>query len=104
MKIIHHEGYNTEESLVFKDVIRSNVLQSIKSLVTATEKLGIEIESQENKTTALKLGQFDQESLLNIAKIYNDELGKELENLWRDKGIQEAYEKRSQFQLLDSTE
>lgn len=103
MKIIHHNGYSKDECLVYKDIIRSNILQSMKSLVTASQKLGISLEEQ-NKEMAAKVNELDQEALLNISQIYNQQLGKELALLWKDSGIQKTYTKRNQFQLLDSTE
>ena len=103
MKIIHHNGYSKEECLVYKDIIRSNILQSMKSLVTASQKFGIAIEEQ-NKEIAAKVNELDQEALLNISNIYTEQFGKELAILWKDSGIQQTYARRNQFQLLDSTE
>lgn len=104
MKIIHHNGYTQEECMGYRDIIRSNILQSMKSLIQATHKLGIPIETPENRQRAAKINDYDQETLLNINKIYTEQLGKDLEELWADKGIQETYMHRNQFQLLDSTE
>jgi GTPase SAR1 family protein len=104
MKIIHHNGYTQEECMGYRDIIRSNILQSMKSLIQATHKLGIPIETPENRQRAAKINDYDQETLLNINKIYTQQLGKDLEELWADKGIQETYMHRNQFQLLDSTE
>jgi len=42
------------------------------------------------KKISIKINEFDQESLLNISKIYNEELGNELEQLWNDKSIQKS--------------
>eukprot|EP01080_Neovahlkampfia_damariscottae_P006387 gene6387-10394_t len=104
MKIIHHNGYTQEECLIYKDVIRSNVLQSMKALVAAAQKLGHSISDENNKAIAQKIHQIDQEALLNVSKIYTEELGNELAALWADEGIQQTYQDRSNFQLLDSTE
>jgi hypothetical protein len=104
MKIIHHNGYTQEECLIYKDVIRSNVLQSMKALVAAAQKLGHSISDENNKAIAQKVHQIDQEALLNVSKIYTEELGNELAALWADEGIQKTYQDRSNFQLLDSTE
>ncbi len=104
MKIIHHNGYSQEECLVYRDIIRSNALQSMKALIAATHKLSVPIDDSENKARAAKINEYDQEALLNIAKVYTPELGQDLELLWKDKGIQGVYARRSEFQLLDSTE
>lgn len=104
MKIIHHNGYTQEECQAFKDIIRSNLVQSMKALVSASSKLPVPIEDENHKRLAQKINQFDQETLLNIGKLWTEELGQELEELWRDPGIQETYKRRNEFQILDSTE
>jgi GTPase SAR1 family protein len=104
MKIIHHNGYSQDECMVYKDIIRSNILQSMKALIAATHKFNIAIDDPENRARASKVNEFDQNALLNISKIYTPQLGQELEALWKDKGIQAVYQLRSNFQLLDSTE
>jgi len=104
MKIIHHNGFTQDECMGYRDIIRSNVLQSMKSLIQATHKLGIPIETAENRQRAAKINDFDQETLLNINRIYSEELGRDLEALWADEGISRTYTQRNQFQLLDSTE
>lgn len=104
MKIIHHNGFTQDECMGYRDIIRSNVLQSMKSLIQATHKLGIPIETAENRQRAAKINDFDQETLLNINRIYTEELGKDLESLWADEGILRTYGQRNQYQLLDSTE
>lgn len=104
MKIIHHNGYSQDECLVYKDIIRSNVLQGMKALIAATHKFNVAIDDPENRARAAKINEFDQNALLNISKIYTPALGLELECLWKDKGIQQVYAMRSSYQLLDSTE
>jgi hypothetical protein len=76
----------------------------MKSLIQGCQKLNLEIENKENQSIISKVNQYDQETLLNVSKIYDESLGKELAQLWKDKTIQKAYNERSNFQLLDSTE
>jgi len=104
MKIIHHNGYTTEECQAYKDIIRSNLVQSMKALVAGSLKLSVAIEDENHKRLAQKINQYDQETLLNIGKLWTEELGQELGELWTDPGIQSTYKRRNEFQLLDSTE
>jgi len=104
MKIIHHNGYTTEECQAYKDIIRSNLVQSMKALVAGSLKLQVAIEDENHKRLAQKINQYDQETLLNIGKLWTEELGQELAELWTDPGIQATYKRRNEFQLLDSTE
>jgi len=104
MKIIHHNGYTVEECQAYKDIIRSNLVQSMKALVAGSLKLSIPIEDENHKRLAQKISQYDQETLLNIGKLWTEELGQELSELWSDPGIKTIYGRRNEFQLLDSTE
>lgn len=104
MKIIHNNGYTYEELAGFKDFVRSNVLQSMKSLISATHKLNIPIEDPDNCERAAKIFAYNEEIFMNPQKVFNQELEKDLTALWNDKQIQQVYQRRSEFQLLDSTE
>jgi GTPase SAR1 family protein len=44
----------------------------------------------------------DNEVLLNVGKIWTEQLGKNISDLWDDPGIKKTYERRNEFQLDDS--
>jgi guanine nucleotide-binding protein G(i) subunit alpha len=46
MKILHLKGYDDEEKAAFSRVIHKNILECIKSLISASKTLGISLESQ----------------------------------------------------------
>jgi len=52
MKIIHLKGFTEEERLSYKDIIQSNVIMAMRSIVSATEKLGINNILPENREKA----------------------------------------------------
>eukprot|EP00002_Diphylleia_rotans_P036020 TRINITY_DN78_c0_g2_i2.p1 TRINITY_DN78_c0_g2~~TRINITY_DN78_c0_g2_i2.p1 ORF type:complete len:237 (-),score=56.67 TRINITY_DN78_c0_g2_i2:14-724(-) len=99
MKIIHQEGYTAEERASFKEVIYSNTIQSMKSLITNAEKLGVKIETPENEERALKIS-----DLQSSGEAWSAEIGKDIQELWKDKGIQETFSRKSEFQLNDSAQ
>eukprot|EP01080_Neovahlkampfia_damariscottae_P009819 gene9819-2142_t len=104
MKIIHHNGYTKEDGQVYTDVIRSNLLQSMRAMVVASQNLDFPIEDPTNRLIAQKIFTMDDNDMLNVKNVYNSDLGEALKSLWNDSGIQKAYENRSEYQLLDSTE
>jgi len=99
MKIIHQDGYSESDRKSFKEVIYSNTIQSMKSLINGCAKLEIKIDEAENETIANELTE------LSVGgEGWTTELGNQIDKLWKDKGIQEAFSKRAEFQLNDSAQ
>ena len=46
MKIIHDDGYNEMERLLYKSVVYSNMVQSLLAIVKAMKELSIECENE----------------------------------------------------------
>lgn len=102
MKIIHHDGFNQEEREQFRDTIYGNVLRAMKSLVENSLALDIPVEEPENRTRAESINNMDSDVLINVQKIWTQELGRDIGHLWQDGGIKKTYERRNEFQLDDS--
>jgi len=49
VKIIHHSGFTEDECKSYKDRVRTNVIDSMKSLINATSKLNMPLEDDESK-------------------------------------------------------
>ena len=74
----------------------------MKVLVDARKKLNIPLSDQNNELLGDQLLLFD-----NIATVSNTtfpQFKTMLSNLWSDKGIQRAFERRNEFQLTDSVQ
>lgn len=56
------------------------------------------------KEKAQKINAIDNEQLLNVGKIWNKQLGQDIADLWADEGIQQTFERKSEFQLEDSAQ
>ncbi|XP_033824198.1 guanine nucleotide-binding protein subunit alpha-12a [Periophthalmus magnuspinnatus] len=103
MRIINGQEFDQKALLDFRDTIYDNILKGMRVLVDARDKLGISWQSCENEkqgmlvmswegrvgTTGVEPGEFQ---LYVMA----------LNALWADTGIQEAYCRRSEFQLSES--
>jgi len=97
MKIIHLEGYKENERAAFKEIIYSNTIQSMKVLINATRKLNIPIALDENKQRA--------ERILELSPngdVWDVSIGRDIEQLWNDEGIQATFKRSNEFQLNDS--
>jgi len=102
MRIIHGSDYKLSDLEEFKPIIYSNIVKAMKVLCDARRVLKIEwgdaatcqahgemmLNFQHNQT-------FDSDTI--------QEYIKPVKELWRDVGIQEAYTRRNEFQLADST-
>lgn len=104
MKIIHKNGYTQEELTNFRELILSNTLGSMRVLVQAAFKLRAPIEPQ-NADVARKIANINQNNIvLHITSVYTPQLGRELDQLWKDSGIRWAFDRRAEYQLNDSAE
>jgi len=98
MKIIHLHGFTSEERLTYKSIIYNNVVASMKSLVTAAREKDIPL-SSEVKGAADRIGNIDVQV---FAGSITPEICSDIKALWSDKGIRQAYNRQSEFQLNDS--
>jgi len=100
MKVIHLKGFTDEERLSYKDIIHSNVIMAMRSIITASDKLGVNNIKPENKDYA---EMFTTNEILFEQKV-TPEIAKAVKALWADPGVQELYTRASEFQLIDSAE
>ena len=105
IKFKHSEGYNTKEKKELAITVRSNILTSLQSLITACATMKYEI-SKENQETADLINSWKPtEFVLHVDnEKWTKKFSTQILSLWKDEGIQKALEQRSKFQLLDSTE
>jgi len=99
MKIIQKNGgYKEDELLAYKFIIFGNCITQMKVIVSAAMKIGIEMETEENKARAARISK-----LPAAGDAWSRQVGEDIKELWADKGIQQAYEYRDKiFQLNDS--
>lgn len=105
MRIIHSKGYTKEDLLRYKDIIYENCYTNTRALIHGMELLKISFELPENQSFAAKVKSIPAEEVtVKPSSFLTPQTGQQLKAFWADKGVQEAYEKRSAFQLNDSTE
>lgn len=99
MKIIHNNGFTEAELMNYKPLIFQNAFQGMVTLLKAAEELGHKLENKKNR--ALVKNFLDADSEYFTGEV-NKAIAKDMASLWKDPGIQAAYEKRNQFQLSDA--
>jgi len=97
MRILHCGGFSKTELLSFKPVIINNTIGNMKILIDQSKKFGINI-NPDNKEHA------DYFATLTVSDVENftTEMAEKIKKLWADEGIRETYEKRNEYQIMDS--
>ncbi|XP_006791020.2 guanine nucleotide-binding protein subunit alpha-13 [Neolamprologus brichardi] len=106
MRIIHGQDFDQHAREEFRATIYSNVIKGIRVLVDAREKLHIPWGDEDNQPHGDNLMAFDTRS----AKMTSGQLETSvfleylsaIKALWADSGIQNAYDRRREFQLGES--
>jgi GTPase SAR1 family protein len=94
-----NEGLTEFERQKAVEVIRHNILKGMCSLVRATTNLSIPIDDEQNRDRAEP---FVLISESDIKRKWNDQMIDDMIELWKDKGIKQAFERRAEFQLDES--
>ena len=100
MRIFHGEDYTIEERLEFRPIIYHNILKGMKTLVDSQRKLGVGLGESSNEDFCDIVA--SHPSVYNMDSAQFSQCAEPLRALWRDKGIQAVYERRSEFQLVSS--
>eukprot|EP01114_Cavostelium_apophysatum_P009666 TRINITY_DN2289_c0_g1_i1.p1 TRINITY_DN2289_c0_g1~~TRINITY_DN2289_c0_g1_i1.p1 ORF type:complete len:359 (-),score=129.09 TRINITY_DN2289_c0_g1_i1:7-1083(-) len=102
MRILHTEGFSQKELMNYRSVVFSNCIGSMKAIVAFALKSNLPI-LEENRQ---RVEFFNENSgtAIDMADQFNEQVAKDLAVLWKDPGIRESYEKRTDYQLPDSAE
>jgi guanine nucleotide-binding protein G(i) subunit alpha len=98
VKILHHKGFTPDEVRNYMEIILKNILDSIKSIVSAMDEL-------ENATYATAEAEQLGKKILTYPEDYlvEEKDAPEFQTVWRDTGVQDVVMKRQrEFHFLDS--
>lgn len=95
MKIIYGNKSTDEEMLQYKPIVHGNVLNLMKNLVQNAETLQLMqfVEATESVDALLSVEE-DNVILPNMEE--------HLDNIWKDPGIKKVWDRRSEFQVVES--
>nr|XP_055031282.1 guanine nucleotide-binding protein subunit alpha-13-like [Misgurnus anguillicaudatus] len=106
MRIIYGQDFDQRAKEEFRATIYSNVIKGIRVLVDAREKLHIPWGDPDNQVHGETVMAFDTRSSMMAkemveTKVFMNYLPS-IRALWQDSGIQNAYDRRREFQLGES--
>ncbi|XP_052467293.1 guanine nucleotide-binding protein subunit alpha-13 isoform X3 [Carassius gibelio] len=106
MRIIYGQDFDQRAKEEYRDTIYSNVIKGVRVLVDAREKLHIPWGDPENQVHGETMMAFDTRSSIMAkgmveTKVFLNYLPS-IRALWQDSGIQNAYDRRREFQLGES--
>ncbi|XP_054908541.1 guanine nucleotide-binding protein subunit alpha-11-like [Poeciliopsis prolifica] len=96
MRIIHGQGYSDSDRKQFTRLIFQNIFTAIQTLIGAMKNLNIAYADAQNAGDAEKLSKVED---LNVFTGWQVDAVK---RVWNDRGVQECYERRREYQLSDS--
>jgi len=99
MKIIHLDGFSSDERSSYKTAIANNVLTSIRTLIHQCTKFGYHLE-RGNENRAQRILDIPRDKEPNVTV----DLGEDITALWRDPSIKNTFYRSSEYQLNDSTQ
>ncbi|MEE6487438.1 hypothetical protein FKM82_014899 [Ascaphus truei] len=98
MRIIHGAGFSEVDRRKYALLVHQNIVTCMQSLIRAMETLRVPYDWEENKWNGKLISEVDMYKAHLMEKQQVDAIKK----LWGDPGIRRCYERRREFQLLDS--
>jgi len=101
MKIIHGDGYTSEELASYKKTVVDNLVQSMAAILEGMHSLKINLEQQHRKKEVrIILESFHQ--IETKRQVLTPEIAAAVKELLKDGGVQEGLANSNKFQLNDS--
>jgi len=97
IKILFLNGYSNQELLSYKDIIHSNCLMGMRTLVLEAKSRNISLGKKLKDSVEL----ITSEDVLLDQRLDKD-IAQAIATLWKSSKIQDLYNQRSEFQLTDS--
>jgi hypothetical protein len=89
MKIIHMDGYSKEDFEQYREVVYSNTIQSLATIIRAMETLNIPFGASPRERDAGMV--LDKISRMADTEPFEPELLEAMKNLWTDDGVQNCF-------------
>ncbi|XP_067933714.1 G protein alpha o subunit-like [Watersipora subatra] len=109
MQLIHGEALDIEEKKARIPYIRQNIFDSMVAILVAMKQFSIPLTSTEMRDRAERILQHSQVSnptlsskdILRSPFLSSPEFFEDVESLWKDEGVRQAYSRSNEYQLLD---
>jgi len=98
MRIIHGNGYSEDDKKTYAKLVFQNVFQGIQALCNAMINLKLKYEKPSNEEHSKMMLEIEPEDVTSLDEPHTSAIA----SLWADQGLQEAWDRRREFQILDS--
>jgi len=98
MRIIHGGDFIDEELIQYRLVIYSNIVNGMKVLIDARDKLGISWGDESSARPARFI--FGHDNSVRLEEAVFGQFVPAITTLWADSGIRMAFDRRREFQLV----
>jgi len=93
MKILHLKGFSPPEKEAFREVVYSNILNCVKTLVGAARDFQYPLQNEQAADNIMAMKEVSS---------LTPEMWEDIKKAWRDTGAQEAWKRANEFQLIDA--
>jgi guanine nucleotide-binding protein G(o) subunit alpha len=100
MKIIHMDGYSKEDYEQYREIVYSNTIQSLATIIHAMETLNIPFSETGREHDAGMV--LDKISRMADTEPFEPELLEGMKKLWVDEGVIACFNRANEYQLNDS--
>jgi guanine nucleotide-binding protein G(o) subunit alpha len=102
MKIIHMDGYTKEDYEQSKEIVYSNTITSLGTILRAMETLNINFADMSRERDAGMV--LDKINRMADTEPFEPDLLVAMKKLWQDQGVQDAFKRANEYQLNDSAQ
>lgn len=96
MKILYGQGFSEEDRMSFRRYIWGNIIEAIKAVCEAAETFGY-------KDTIMARTAHETIMKAQVNEELTPELGRAIQDVWQDPAIRQTWDRRSEFQVIDTT-
>eukprot|EP01128_Nolandella_sp_AFSM9_P007225 TRINITY_DN3901_c0_g1_i1.p1 TRINITY_DN3901_c0_g1~~TRINITY_DN3901_c0_g1_i1.p1 ORF type:complete len:361 (+),score=87.39 TRINITY_DN3901_c0_g1_i1:59-1084(+) len=97
VKVIHLNGFSSDEKRMFKQAIERNVIQNMQMLIEACELWELEVKKTKLAEFISDLDETDSDSFC-----LNEEVRDAIKTLWKEPSIKTAWGRANETQVLES--
>ncbi|KAJ3016330.1 guanine nucleotide-binding protein subunit alpha [Thoreauomyces humboldtii] len=99
MKLIHDNGYSNEERETFREIVFSNTVQSMRTILEAMTVMNVPLGNPANETHRGVIMELPHQI---EAEAFPAEVTAAVKTLWVDEGVQACFARSREYQLNDS--
>ena len=101
MRLINHNGFPEEERLSYREIIFNNMIESMKSILSAMkDKLDLQLADEENRYAFDLIDSLPEP--MEVNHVPHLIIAPAIKKCWQDDAVQQAYKRRNEYQLYDS--